>query len=126
MATPPPTSSGFTVPTDIRAQFPEIIGLIEASKSMNDSERQYWVNMLPVMKQDQLTSLQSILINERDELKAIEAKFATSATQAAPVDVRAIGEERTKQRTERTRKEDRAEEEEAMQEKSILDEIGNA
>ncbi len=83
MADPQPaTATTLTISDDLRKAFPEIIELIVGSESMNDSERQYWINILPVMTPDQVQSLRDILHNERTQLQAIDQKY--SQTAAAP------------------------------------------
>jgi len=42
---------------------------------MNDEERQYWVNILPIMTPDQVANLKNILTNERQQLSAIDKKY---------------------------------------------------
>jgi hypothetical protein len=69
------TTNGVIVPLKMREQFPVIVELIMGSESMNDSERQYWLDLLPVMTPEQITQLQSILQNEKDQLAAIDAKY---------------------------------------------------
>lgn len=43
---------------------------------MNDEERQYWIDILPVMTPTQVTQLKDILENEKMQLAAIDAKYA--------------------------------------------------
>src|SRR3989339_1897774 len=79
MAEPPAgtqAQSGLIIPDDIRQKFPELIELILGSESMNDEERQYWINILPVMTPDQIASLKDILETERRQLSAIDQKYA--------------------------------------------------
>lgn len=54
----------------------ELIGLIRGSESMNDSERQEWIGLLPRMTVEQREELRTILVNERTQLAAIDAKYA--------------------------------------------------
>lgn len=68
--------STVTVPDDIRAKFPDLVDLILQSESMNDEERQYWINILPVITQEQIQSLRDILENEKRQLAAIDKKYA--------------------------------------------------
>lgn len=71
-STPLPTA----VPPKLRAQFPVLIDLILHSESMNAQERQYWIDILPIMTPEQVAQLQGILQNEHDQLAAIDAKYA--------------------------------------------------
>ena len=71
-----PSQSTVTIPEELKAKFPDLIALILGSESMNDEERQYWVNILPVMTPEQTENLRTILQNEKDQLTAIDAKYA--------------------------------------------------
>jgi hypothetical protein len=69
------------IPDDLRVQHGELIDLIVRSESMNDEERQYWVNILPIMTPEQIKSLRDILTNERQQLASIDAKYAKEIEQ---------------------------------------------
>ena len=87
---------GLSIPADTQAKFGPLIELIQASESMNDEERQYWINILPVMTAEQLKSLQDILDNERTQLAAIDAKYNKELS--------AIGEQKMLEQIEADRK----------------------
>ncbi len=73
----------FAIPDSVRAAFPELIDLISSSESMNDDERQYWFDILPVMTAEQIENLRSILANERTKLAEIDAKYANQSQATA-------------------------------------------
>jgi hypothetical protein len=68
-------NTGVHVPPEIAERFPELIDLILRSESMNVNERQYWVNILPIMTPEQIQNLRDILLNERRQLSAIDEKY---------------------------------------------------
>jgi hypothetical protein len=118
-------ATGVFIPPAVRASHGDLIDLILKSESMNDEERQYWVDILPVMTPEQVEQLRGILVNERDQLAAIDAKYTTDVTQA-PKPVRAIeeiGTERKERATERSSKEQEAESAEALTEEEILKKV---
>ena len=84
---PLPSTSKVRIPPDTARTFAELIDLIMHSESMNDEERQYWVDILPAMTADQVTQLRDILQNERRQLAAIDEKYEK--------DVAHVGERRT-------------------------------
>ena len=95
--------SKVTVPSTLQQQHPELIALILGSESMNDEERQYWVNILPVMTPEQIENLRQILKNEKDQLAAIDAKYSKEMEHpgsGAPLEE--IGQRRRAQRAERS------------------------
>ena len=60
----------------------ELLDLIRKSESMDNDERKYWVEILPVMTADQTRQLRDILVNERDQLAAIDKKYSGPTAQA--------------------------------------------
>jgi hypothetical protein len=120
MAEPPASSQGqgqaqdLVIPDDIKEKYPEIITLITASESMNDEERQYWINILPIMTPDQIENLHGILVNEREQLAAIDHKYSKQIQQ--------IGQEELVHKTELKRKEQRTVRESAEAKHNVQDE----
>lgn len=115
------SDSAVMIPQSTRDAFPELIGLILQSESMDDDERQYWVDMLPNMTPDQMQQLRSILISERDQLAAIDASYA--AQSKAPAVPTQTTEERMQQAKERAEKEDAARKEEEAAAENVLKEM---
>ncbi len=72
-------AKNFSIPKSLR---PGLILLIKYSDSMNDSERQYWFNLADIMREDQLSKLQSILVKERFKLIEIERKYGTNTKES--------------------------------------------
>ncbi len=73
MPTPP---TPLTISDDLRKRYPDLIDLILGSESMNDEERQYWINILPIMTPEQVQNLRDILENEKKQLAEIDRKYA--------------------------------------------------
>ncbi len=94
------TSVTVIIPPELRTQFPDIIELILASESMNGTERQYWVDILPVMSPDQIEQLRTILTNERDQLAAIDAKYSDEVSKVNTLDIEGATEERQRKHAE--------------------------
>lgn len=74
-ATSQATVSTLNIPDDVQKQFSELIGLIKGSQSMNDEERQYWIDVLPIMNEDQLTNLNNILGNEKKQIAEADKQY---------------------------------------------------
>ncbi len=113
--TPPPqgTSTTVVVPPETEQKFGDIVALIRASESMNDEERQYWINILPIMTLEQIENLRKILTTERDQLSAIDRKYSKEISSLGQEEVlRRADELRRSKRKERTRQEQASEEEE--------------
>lgn len=108
------------IPPEVEQQFPDIIDLIRKSESMNNEERQYWVDILLVMTPEQVQQLREILTNERDQLAAIDAKYAKEIDAIGTKDVEQTDETRRQKREELTSKESAARSEEDAQAEDIL------
>ena len=121
---PDDKNTSVTVPDDLKKKFPELVALILGSESMNDEERQYWVNILPVMTPEQRENLQQILQNEKDQLAAIDEKYSKEMESLGKGKaVKEMAEKRKAKRQERHASESKAEEEEQRKEEEILQAI---
>lgn len=67
----------FGIDENLARENPALIDLILKTESMKDEERKYWFQLLPVMSEEQVSKLQNILQNERDQLTELDAKYAT-------------------------------------------------
>jgi hypothetical protein len=65
----------FTIIDEIEAQYPELVKLILDTESMDDSEKQYWFDILPSMTDDQVDRLFDILETERRKLEELEIRY---------------------------------------------------
>lgn len=117
-------AAGLVVPDEIRAQHPDIIDLIVKSESMNDEERQYWVNILPIMTPEQIQNLREILTNERDQLAAIDKKYSKEIEQIGQEQfLRKVSDERRRKAEERSQAEQTDKSQEAESAESLLKKI---
>jgi hypothetical protein len=65
----------FTIIDEIEQQYPELIKLILATESMDNSEKQYWFDIMPSMTDDQIDRLFDILETERKKLEELEVRY---------------------------------------------------
>ena len=125
MADQKPTT-GVQISEDLKQKFPELIDLILASESMNDEERQYWVNILPVMTPEQIQNLKDILTNEKQQLAAIDRKYAKEIERIGESQLlQKVDEERRTRREQRSQTEQSARAEEEAHAADILGKIQN-
>jgi Spy/CpxP family protein refolding chaperone len=61
---------------DVKANHPELVQMIMGTESMNDEERQYWMDLLPIMNAEQIENLHDILDNERKKLAEIDSYYS--------------------------------------------------
>lgn len=120
-------ASAVQVPDDVRATFGVLVDLILRSESMNNGERQYWVNILPVMTPEQQRSLQDILENERKQLEAIDKKYAGAMEQMGQQKaLEELSKEREAKAKERASVEESAKGEEEKAAEALLSQIEDA
>lgn len=118
------SASGVTISDDLRTKFPDLIALILQSESMNDEERQYWVNIMPIMTPEQLQNLRDILNNEQKQLAAIDDKYSAQIGNNNNKELIAKTEASIKgRREERSEQEEIHEREEYIQTEDLLKKI---
>ncbi len=110
-------TSTLHIPADTATKFGSIIELLKSSESMNDEERQYWINILPVMNEEQIQNLRDILESEKKQLADIDKKYSENAMvkEVASIEVteskiKAKKEERSKKEQQEAVHEEKAEE----------------
>lgn len=69
------TGTDLNIPEDTKTQFPELVKMTEASSSMDDKEKQYWIDVLPIMTDDQIDNLREILNNEKKQINEVNSKY---------------------------------------------------
>lgn len=70
-------ASDFDIPEVVSQKYPQLIQLILETESMNDEEREYWFQILPIMTEDQITKFRAILENEKEQLARLDAEYQT-------------------------------------------------
>src|SRR3990167_7643617 len=88
-----PPATALVIPPEIQAKFGAMLTLIQGSESMNNEERQYWINILPIMTPEQLKNLEEILASEKKQLAAIDAKYKKEAASISDANVVATMEQ---------------------------------
>ncbi len=64
------------VPDEVKEKFANLLALIQKSESMNAEERQYWVDVLPIMTKEQIENLKGILDNEKKQIEEAEHEYS--------------------------------------------------
>lgn len=120
---PPPTST-LVIPPEVQEKFGPLLVLIQDSESMNNEERQYWINILPIMTPEQLKNLEDILTSEKQQLAAIDAKYSKEGS-AVPdaARIQSMEQKIREQKESRRRKEEEDLKNETSKEEDILSQI---
>ncbi len=69
------TPEKFAIPKLVRDKYPDLIELIKATESMDDQERQYWFQIIPVMTAEQIEKFKNILITEKQQLAELDKEY---------------------------------------------------
>jgi hypothetical protein len=120
-----PSTGAVPVPASLRAAHPELVELILHSESMNDEERTYWIEILPLMTEEQIKQLREILHNERSQLAAIDQNYGKKLEQMTDKGRSAeeIAQERRSTNEERQSQEEHARSQEKSAAENILKEM---
>ncbi len=115
-----------TIPEETKAKFPELTEMIQASHSMDDEERQYWVDVLPIMTDDQIVNLRDILTNEKKQIEEANKTYNDGMKTAAAKAIHAFDEAAYKEK-KRMRLEAEKQEEtvEKTEEEEVLKQLQN-
>lgn len=70
----------YSVPDMVKEKFPDLLELIKTTESMNDEERDYWFQILPIMTEDQIARFREILINEQQQLAKLDKDYEQQIT----------------------------------------------
>ncbi len=69
-------ASNFDLPEEFLETDSDLIVLVLKSKALeSDEDKQNWLNLLPVMTEEQIYKLKEILIKEKEKLDEIDEKY---------------------------------------------------
>lgn len=113
----------YIIPDLVRTDFPDLVKLIYETESMDQEEREYWLQIMPIMSKEQIEKFKGILTNERDQLANLGNQGGAAAKEvASPV---MTEEEMHRRMKEIAEKEAAAEAEEKAKEQEILNSLAN-
>ncbi len=116
----------FDIPDMVKKTYPDLVPLVLETESMNDDERQYWFQILPIMTEDQVKKLREILSNEKNQLAEIDKQYNREVKQINEQHVTEWKEfERKDKRENLIEKEKKTEEEEAKEQEALLGQLNN-
>jgi len=65
----------YNIPQVVLDKYPELVELIKKTESMSVEEREYWFQILPIMTEDQVTRLKTILAEEAAQLSKLDDQY---------------------------------------------------
>jgi len=80
----------YIIPALVREKFPDLVKLIYETESMNGEEREYWMQIMPIMTEKQIVDFRNILVKEKDQLAKLDAEYNQEVSRInqdqAPID----------------------------------------
>ena len=114
----------YIIPKLVRDVFPDLIKLIFETESMDADEREYWLQILPIMTEDQIKKFRDILVNEKEQLDKLDKEYEEEMSGLEQQHKKQINEEEVKQKREELKaKESEAEKEEKQTEEDLLKQL---
>lgn len=73
--TGPSKPEKFAIPRMVKEKYADLVELIKSTESMDDQERQYWFQILPIMTPEQIEKFRYILITEKNQLADLDKEY---------------------------------------------------
>lgn len=104
----------YIIPALVREKFPDLIKLIYETESMNQEEREYWLQILPIMSEEQIVKFRGILVNEKEQLSKLDQEYEQEMARINKP-VQQLDEAKMKQTSEELKVAEKASEQEEQQ-----------
>jgi len=114
----------YIVPGLVREKFPDLIKLIYETESMNTEEREYWLQIMPIMTEDQIVKFRDILVNEKQQLEKLDQEYKVEMDKLKTAKAPEINEKDLKARMAEIRQQEvSSEEQEQDKEAELLSQL---
>lgn len=114
------------IPAHVLQKYPNLQELIDGTESMTPEERAYWLQILPIMTDEQVQKLIGILTHEKEQLAKLDAEYEQEISKLNEKHLLEWKEKETKERREKLQKEETAhEQEEKAKEAALLEQLEN-
>lgn len=115
----------YIIPKLVREAFPDLVKLIFETESMDEDEREYWLQIMPIMTEDQIKKFRDILVNEKEQLAKLDKDYQQDVSQMNKKYNAFNEEDITKRRNELHSSEAAAEKVEENEEAALLNQLKN-
>lgn len=110
----------YIIPKIVREKFVDLVKLIYETESMNQEEREYWMQILPIMTEDQIVKFREILVNERDQLNKLDKEYESEMSKINANKAPEIDEAKLKQKMHEIKQAEKSSEEVEKSEEELL------
>lgn len=73
--TGPAKPEKYAIPKFVSDKYPDLVELIKTTESMDDQEREYWFQILPIMTPEQIEKFRGILVTEKQQLAELDKEY---------------------------------------------------
>ena len=116
----------YIVPSLIRNNFPDLVKLIYETESMNQEEREYWLQIMPIMSEEQIKKFRDILVNEKEQLARLDQEYKSEMSKINRSAPKPIDEAKLKEKMNKIKEAEQASQTtEESEEAKLLDELEN-
>ncbi len=70
----------YIIPKIVQDKYPDLVELIKMTESMDDEEREYWFQVLPIMTDHQVQKFRKILETEKQQLEDLDKEYEQELT----------------------------------------------
>jgi len=112
--------SKYIVPPLVRDKFTDLVKLIYETESMDAEEREYWLQIMPIMSEDQVVKLRDILVNEKVQLEKLDQNYKSEVSNIGNRAVPEIDEQQMKEKMTQIKSAESASEQSEQAEEAAL------
>lgn len=112
--------SKYIVPPLVRDKFTDLVKLIYETESMDAEEREYWLQIMPIMSEDQVVKLRDILVNEKVQLEKLDQNYKSEVSNIGNRAVPEIDEQQMKEKMAQIKAAEHASEQSEQAEEDAL------
>ncbi len=114
----------YIIPILIREKFPDLVKLIIETESMDLEEREYWLQIMPIMSEEQTVKFRSILVKEKEQLSKIDGQYNSEISRISDKHSAILDEAKLKKRLDTLKAEEKeADDAEVAQEEDLLKQL---
>lgn len=115
----------YIVPPLVREKFSDLVKLIYETESMDLEEREYWLQIMPIMSEEQVVKLRDILVNEKEQLEKLDNEYSNGTSRMEKKVMPEIDEAKMKEKmAEIKAAEEHSEKREESEAEAVLKKLG--
>ena len=65
----------YAIPKVVKEKYSDLVDLVKSTESMDDQEREYWFQIMPIMTPEQIEKFRGILLTEKQQLQELDKEY---------------------------------------------------